>query len=482
MGYSFKHVPASANGLEQTARFWRNHGSVALSEPNPGESGIPLDVADGRAALSNPENHCMVCGVSGKGKTRRELYPAVILSARAGRSMVIADMKGEIYRNTAAEVRSCGHAIKVINLRNPLQGNRFSPFAIVGKYWKSGDRNRAAILLKDIAGVVTSRIQSENDAYWRQAAQDAIIGFALLLLENGLCLTFDNIQNLFNDSRAYREPLKALINGKSDAGKRLSSILSLDSEVTYGCIVSECNTALSCFVDQSDIRDLLSESDIELCDLGRSPTAVYLICPDESTALYGIASLFIEQCYSELIRYADSREDNRLPVKVDFLLDEFGSFIGSDWPGKLTAARSRGIRFILAIQSMSQLVSRYDENGARTIMANCRTLVYMGGRDLRLMTEISALSGLREDSASGTEKPVLSINDLSTLAVGETVVLDDWGMPYIGHLPDWEAWGVPVKSPLNVTRRQMPKTESITMSALLDLMETLHTAQNRNRV
>lgn len=450
MSYSIKTGTGSGTGLETSSRFWKNHLSAGLSSSKLDDSGIPLDVKDGKVAFSGPEAHCMVCGVSGRGKTRRELYPTVIMSARAGRSLVIADMKGEIYRNTASEVRRCGHDIKVINLRKPSVSDRFSPLALVQRYWKDGYINRAILLLKDVCTLITAKIHSDRDRFWEFAAQDAIMGFALLLLERKYPLTFDNIHGLLNQyyqNKASRADIIRALDIESESYRRLSTIISLDSDTTLSCIVSEVNSALTCYVDQEDVRNLLSDSDIELTDIGRKPTAVYLICPDESTALYGIASLFVEQCYSELVNFADNSRENRLPVKVDFLLDEFGSFVGSDWPSKLTAARSRGIRFIIAIQSLSQLSSRYGDNGARTIMANCRTLVYMGGRDIRLMNEISALSGFREDERTGLEKPALSITDLSRLRTGEIVVLDDSGLPFIGHLPDWEAWGITDRIP-----------------------------------
>ena len=462
MSYSIKTGSVSGTGLETTTRFWKNHSSVSMDDMRLKGSGIPLDVRNGNVAFSEPETHCMVCGVSGKGKTRRELYPTVILSARAGRSMVIADMKGEIFRHTATEVSCCGHDIKVINLRTPSKGDRFNPFSLVQSYWDSGDRSRATILLKDICSLVTSKVHSERDKFWEIAAMDAIMGFALLLLDRRAPLTFDNIHCLFNqyfaDKDSRSEFNKAFNKVDAEAVRRLATVANLESDVTLSCIVSEVNSSLSCYIDQPDIRDLLSGSDFELTNIGRKPTAIYIICPDESTSLYGIASLFVEQCYSELIRYADEREDNMLPVKVDFLLDEFGAFVGSDWPSKLTAARSRGIRFILAIQSMSQLVARYGENGSRTIMSNCRTLVYMGGRDIRLMSEISALSGYREDPRTGLEKPVLSLNDLMNLKTGEIVVLDDSGLPYIGHVPDWSEWNIRDKARLaDKTRRSNPE-------------------------
>ena len=457
----------SMTGIEPFDRFWNTHPTERTDASKVRESGIPLDFMEGKVAMSNPETHCMICGASGLGKTRRMLYPAVTLSARAGRSMVIADLKGEIYRHTANEVRRCGHDIKVINLRNPWIGDRFSPLTLVERYWKSGEHSKATILLKDICGILTAKLVSSKDSYWMLAAQDSFMGFATLILERGWPLTLERIHRLFNRFVSIKEErlemLENFQNGEYEAQKRLSTILNLattETESTLACILSEFNTAISPYVDQEDVRDLLSCSDLELTDIGNKPTAVYLVCPDESTALYGIASLFVEQTYSELIRFADTREDNKLPIKVDFVLDEFGNFVGSDWPSKLTAARSRGIRFILALQSMSQLISCYGDSGARTILANCRTLAYLGGRDLWLMEEISKLSGRLINTTTGATRPVLSVNDLNAVKQGRVVVLDDSDRPYLGSIPDWDEWRITDKAKLSDKRREPGKTDT----------------------
>lgn len=451
------------------ARFWKSHHSHDMSLQRLGQSGIPLDIRDNQVVTSDPEKHCMVCGTSGRGKTRRELYPMVVMSARASRSMVIADMKGEIYRNTADEVRRCGHQIRVINLRNPSVGNRYNPLSLVQRYWDEGNTGRATIMLKDITNLLTQKIRSDKDGFWQSATEDVIVGFALFILEHKLPLTFDSIHRLctqyFSDDDT--NILREMFDTGTESYRRLSTILNLISIQTSSCISSEVNAVLSCFVDQSDVRDLLSSSDFDLTDIGRQPMAVYLVCPDESTALYDIASQFVEQCYSELISFADSREDNTLPVKVDFLLDEFGSFVGSDWPSKLTAARSRGIRFVLALQNMSQLMSRYGENGARTIMANCRTLVFMGGRDIDLMQEICTLGGSTTDSRTRKEQPVLTLPRLSMLQTGEVVVIDDGSQPYIGTLPDWSAWNISTRSRLSERKREPSGTSDISLVDIL---------------
>ncbi len=461
MSYSLSAVGPAKAGLGTASEFHKSHERTTFGSKTLKDSGIPLDIDGDNVYLSDPQKHCMICGASGKGKTRRVLYPLVVMSSRAGRSMVISDMKGEIYRNTAKEVKACGMDIKVINLRNPAIGNRFSPLSLVQKYWDDGEESHAMSLLKGITDILVACIVSDKDKYWESTARATFIGIALLLLENHFSLTFDSIQSLGNQCFAneeHRKELRELLGKNSEARRSLESILSLEEEGrTLNCVLSEFNAMLSPYVDQEDVRDLLSCSDFHLRNIAKKPTAVYLMCPDESTSLYGVASLFIEQCYSELVSYADSRENNVLPIKVDFILDEFGSFVGSCWANKLTAARSRGIRFILALQALSQLSYRYGHDVSRTIASNCRTFMFMGGRDIATLSEISALSGDKTDIATGLDKPVLPVSELNQLKEDEVVVLDDMCKPYIGKLVDWSAWGVHEKAKLNENVRHFKR-------------------------
>ena len=471
MGYFIITDEQKTKASENTTS---NVRKVQMDTPVLEDSGIPLNVKEKEVNISNPESHCLICGASGKGKTRRVLYPLVTMSARAGRSMVIADMKGEIYRNTAKEVKKCGLNVKVINLRNPTTGNRYNPFSLIQKYWNQGNHSRASILLKDIVDLLVQDVKSSRDKYWENAAKDVIIGISLLLLERNIPLSFSTITDTFNtivkadekredtwseESIETVQELKAVLADGPNSGRRLSSWLNVTHPNTKGCINSEVGVVISKYVDQEDIRDLLSYSDINMTDLGKKPTAIYFICPDESTALYDIASLFVEQCYSELIHFADNSEENRLKVKVDFILDEFGSFIGSDWPSKLTAARSRGIRFILALQNLSQLTARYGAENAKTIETNCRTLMFMGGRDLELIATLVAFT---------KENSPITGQTLMQLKMGDVAILDDAGTTYLGHLPDWTAWNITERASLCTTKRNPAQPYEIDLSSLLN--------------
>lgn len=443
---------------------------VGIKDQNVEKSGVPLDVNGDRVTLSPPDNHCIVIAASGRGKTRRVMYPSVILSARAHHSIVCLDPKGEIYRATAAEVRKCGLDVKVLNLRDPDCGSRWNPLALVQGYWNSGDQSRALVMLKDVGTLITDSIATERDGYWRASAINCFVGFATLILERNMPLTFDSIHSLACDWHAKTE-LRSLfrdrINSESEGYRALSTLLSLESDVTIGCVMSEFDVAISRYADLPSVRDLLAESDFDISEIGCKPMAVFLVVPDESTALHPIASMFIEEAYSELIRIADNREDNMLPVAVDFYIDVFGSVVGNDWVSKLTAARSRRIRFVLAVQDFSQLVKRYDESGAQTLLSNARTIIYLGGKDIRMMSLLSAFGGSEHDRY-GIAHPRITSDCLAGLPECMAVIVDDSGRPWYGHLPDWSRWDINERSELMQLKRERLPHITLTVEHIIE--------------
>lgn len=433
-------------------------------------SGIPLDVQNGKATISAPEHHCLVVGTSGRGKTRRVLYPSAVLSARSGHSQIIVDPKGELYRHTANEICRCGHDVRVLDLRNPGDGDRWSPLPLIQQYWNDGDHGRASVLLKSVATIITSKFTGDRDSYWHLAAADCFLGFAFLLLEREKKLTFAAVHSLANDyyaRKSLRDEFRDSLNSSADSYRHLCTLMNLDSDVTLGCVLSEFNLALAPLVDQPDIRDLLIGSDFSLIDIGRRPIAYFIVIPDESSALYSIASLFVEISYEELLHYADSREDNTLPVKIDYFIDEFGSLNGTDWTIKLTAARSRGIRFVLALQNLSQLETRYGADAAQTILSNCRTVMFLGGRDIGMMSLLSTLAGNDYDKF-GIARPRLTINELSGMKTGKVVILDDTGHPRFGYLPDWSEWNIRDKAELGKTTRTLLESDTPMLSEVIN--------------
>jgi type IV secretion system protein VirD4 len=100
----------------------------------------------------------------------------------------------------------------------------------------------------------------------------------------------------------------------------------------------------------------------------------------------------IEQ-YEALVKFA-KWNGNRLPVRVNFVLDEFGNFAAiSDFQAKMTVARGYGIRFDLFLQSLAQLTEKYGKEVAEIIKGNCSAWVYLRAQDETTNEKVSNLLG-----------------------------------------------------------------------------------------
>jgi type IV secretion system protein VirD4 len=210
-----------------------------------------------------------------------------------------------------------------------------------------------------------------------------------------------------------------------------------NADDTARSIISVFDQSLKLFFTQENLITMLSRSDFNFKDLGNQKTALFLIMPDEKTTYHRLVSLFIKQCYEMLIFEAQKQESKRLPVRINFLLDEFASLPRiTDFPSMITASRSRNIRFNLFIQSFLQLSSKYDIE-AETIRGNCNNLIFLTSKEKATLKEIELLAGNRNNG-----EPLISISALQRLnkEKGEAFILHDRLYPFIAKLKDIDSY------------------------------------------
>jgi type IV secretion system protein VirD4 len=161
---------------------------------------------------------------------------------------------------------------------------------------------------------------------------------------------------------------------------------------TRATIFSVLSSKLRIFSDLG-IASMTSKTDFELEDIGKEKTAVFLIIPDEKEARHVLASLFVDQCYQSLITIAQEQKDNKLPIRVNFVLDEFANMPPiKNFSNKITVSRGRNIRFYLIIQDFDQLKEKYKDQ-AGTIKSNCNNWLYLLTADNNTALEISKRLG-----------------------------------------------------------------------------------------
>ena len=416
-------------------------------------AGVPLMVKNDRLWVDNGEYHTLVIGSTGSGKTQTVVFPTVKVLARKGESMIITDPKGEIYHKTANMLKDRGYQILILNFRNPQNGNAWNPMAMPYKLYKEGNQDKANELLDDLALNILYDENNKADPFWEKTAADYFSGIALGLFEdakpdeiniNSISLATTQGEEKFGSSTYIKEYFGEKDPNSPAAIDASSTIMAPDD--TKDSILSVFKQKIKLFASRVNLSEMLSYSDIDLESIGRKKTAVFIVIQDEKKTYHALATIFLKQVYETLIRVAAEYPNGRLPIRTNFILDEFPNMPPlKDCTTMITASRSRAIRFTIIIQNFAQLNQVYGEHDAETIRGNCGNTIYLITSELKALEEISKLCGeqksKKDDKTAST--PLVTISDLQKLKLFDVIVLRSRLNPFKTHFtPDFEMdWG-----------------------------------------
>ncbi len=194
--------------------------------------------------------------------------------------------------------------------------------------------------------------------------------------KNAVDLLFEDLEAEQPEHFAVRQYKKY----KLAAGKTAKSILI------------SCGARLAPF-DIKELRDLMEYDEMELDLLGDRKTALFVIISDTDDTFNFVVSIMYTQMFNLLCDRADDLYGGRLPVHVRCLLDEFANIGQIPKFDKLIATiRSREISASIVLQSQSQLKSIY-KDAADTIIGNCDTTIFLGGKETTTLKEMSEMLG-----------------------------------------------------------------------------------------
>ena len=121
-------------------------------------------------------------------------------------------------------------------------------------------------------------------------------------------------------------------------------------------------------------------------------------------------TIVIGLLYKELVKLANSNEEKKLPVQIDWLLDEFANCPPlDDIEAIVSVSRSRGMRFHFFIQSLSQLDNVYGKEVAQIILDNCG-LVYLKTNTQETAEAISKRLGKKTIESSSISQSVSKLD------------------------------------------------------------------------
>ncbi len=362
--------------------------------------GIPVTYLNGNYYYDDSFNHTLIIGSTGSGKTICEIMPLIFNLGYSGESMIINDVKGELYSNTSSFLKEQGYKINVVNLRNALSSDGWNPLHLPYKYFKEGNIDLAGDMIENFAKSLTKNLSSK-DMYWEKSATAVLTALCYALIEDANSEEEVNLYSLYNllvehgsktidrfnslDLYFQQKPIGSL-------SKMAYATGSFAKGETRATLFSVLATTIKIFSD-TGIANLTSRTDFELDSIGKEKIAVFLIIPDEKESRHELASLFVDQCYQSLINTAQLYESGKMPIRVNFILDEFANMPPiTSISNKITVSRSRNIRFYLVIQDFAQLKEKYKDS-AGTIKSNCTNWIYLLTAENETAKEISARLG-----------------------------------------------------------------------------------------
>lgn len=433
-------------------------------------SGIPL-INDGKSIwVDNGDSHNIVIGSTGAGKTQDIVHPMVKILAKNGESMIITDPKAEIYKEHAGLLKALGYNIIVLNFRDPQRGNCWNPLALPYKLYKEGNTDKAMELLDDVASNILYEEGGNKDAFWEKTSADYFAGLALGLFEdakeeevniNSISVMTTIGEEKFGARSSY---IKEYFNSKdpASAAYTCASGTVMAAEETKASILSTFKQKIRLFASRENLSEMLATSDFDMTKIGKEKTAVFMIIQDEKKTYHALATIFVKQCYETLIGTAQETSTGALPIRTNFILDEFQNMPPlKDITTMVAAARSRHIRLTMIIQNFAGLEATYGKEVAQTIRSNCNNLVYLLTTELAALEEISKLCGekksKKDDKTAST--PLITVSELQLMKENEAIVIKTRTRPFKTKLkPNWKIdWGT-AKYPADefVTRIKQP--------------------------
>ena len=411
-------------GIEYGSARWGNAEDIKPYMSEDPWMNIPLTATEALTMESRPKQpkyarnkNIVVIGGSGSGKTRFFVKPSVM---QMNCSMVITDPKGtlieecgkmlakgppkkdkngNIMKDKSGKVVHEPYVIKVLNTINFSKSLHYNPFAYI--------RSEKDILKLVTTIIVNTKGEGEkaSEDFWVKA--EKLLYTALIAFiwyegdeeEKNLNTLLDllNESETREEDETYQNPVDMMFQELEERDSQHFAVrqykkYKMAAGKTAKSILISCGARLAPF-DIAELREIMSYDEMELDKIGDRKTALFLIMSDTDTTFNFVIAMLQSQLFNLLCDKADDVYGGRLPVHVRVIADEFANIGQIPQFDKLIATiRSREISASIILQSQSQLKAMYKDS-ADTILGNCDTTLFLGGKEKTTLKEMSELLG-----------------------------------------------------------------------------------------
>ena len=398
-----KNAKKYRHGMEYGSARWGTPADIAPYMDKDFFNNIPMTQTERITMSSRPKQpkyarnkNILVIGGSGSGKTRFFCKPSLL---QAHSSYVCTDPKGTLLPEIGSFLERKKYRIKCLNLINFKKSMRYNPLAYI--------RSEKDILKLVNALIMNTKGEGEKSSedFWVKAERlyySALIGYIWYEApeeERNFITLLDliNASEAREDDETYQSPVDILFQQLEEKEPEHFAVkqyrkFKMAAGKTLKSILISCGARLAPF-DIKELRDLMETDELELDTLGDSKTALFVIISDTDSTFNFAAALMYSQLFNLLCDKADDFYGGRLPVHVRLILDEFAN-IGQipNFDKLIATIRSREISASIILQSQSQLKTIY-KDAADTIVGNCDSTLFLGGKEKSTLKEISELLG-----------------------------------------------------------------------------------------
>ena len=375
-----------ARGLAHSSRKPLPIGAVRIGRLS---SALSLRQYDLILSLKHLLTHTGIFGPSDSGKSAT-FYMNILRDFSQWGSALVMDVKGELYAHTARYYR---HVYR-IDLENPARSDLWNPLPRC-----LGNGELAHSIASILVGYEPENMKvNDSTHYWISGETALLKALCLHLPTVALNPTLPMIKEYLslNDLKKLGEEMQS----STDLEARIEwgNFIKVDAEKTQGGVITGINNKLAPVRSPNAMRILRSATKVELArgirevnlaNLRQQGSAIYVVLSETQASEYRI---LLELLFGlAAIEMQSSTQKNATPVLM--ALDEAGNVSPPRLQDKLKIGRFRNTPYLLGFQDVSQIKSRFQENGGKAILAGMKNQIFLPGIDPETGAYASSMLG-----------------------------------------------------------------------------------------
>lgn len=390
-------------------------------------------VLDGELGANRPNDNQMVFGGTGTGKTESIVLP--YLCHMKNSSLIGTFAKRGVVAHADSFLQKRKYKTYVWNLGNPKEGDLIpDPLSYV-----SSDDDIQEMARQIANGNPEYQRSIKFDPYWRDASEALMTGLIYYILMTEDKPSMKKVIDLFyklkikEDGKGISTSLDSQFEWleskapESIAARKLRSFAQLPY-ATAGCVRDDLEKAIQNMFPVSIQYAMSDDAHVNFEEFATNRTAIFIITSPVRTAQYGFANLLFGIAIRQLMEFAETQENNRLPRDVKIIFDDFScGFPIQNYEKSISTFRAAGISSLMLCQSLSQLNATYGQENATVILDNCASLVYLPG-------------GMNKQTCAYVSEMInLPLDEIMFMEIGNVVVFQSGKQPIIAQRYDTPA-------------------------------------------